>query len=159
MAYEIDETTALLARHVAALDGLAAKLTLPRQGQGQGQGLGLDFGPGQGQGLDFGQGNVLGTGLRLQIDDGDDAMTANNSNNAYKRVNSIVNTGALTSSSGTHDEDIMGLALRSQIQVSDFPPTPARLTIHHPSLSSTPPTSTPTPCAICFLTLSSLTLL
>ena len=145
MAYEIDETTSLLARHVAALDDIYAKITT-LSGQGQSQGFGQGHGLGQGQGLGLGQaqgqGLISSQGgyfepqsrmnnnqqmpsdfprhrLHLDVDENNTASNINNNNNNNRyKVNENRSSGALIST-GVHNEDTMAIALREQISVSD----------------------------------------
>ena len=135
MAYEIDETTSLLARHVAALDDISAKITHPLnagqghgQGQRQGQGQGLVTGQRQGvvtrQGLRMANATDMMTSsasswqrLHLDIDDSNDADTIGN------RTNNHVTSAVQLTSSGSHNEDTMAVALREQIQARP-PPHP-----------------------------------
>ena len=135
MAYEIDETTSLLARHVAALDDIYAKISHPGQdhGQSQRQGLGSSQSLGQGQGLvATRQDRVVEPRmtdenkpfsefprqrLHLDIDDSNNGAKTNiNTTTISNWMNDNRTVGALTSR-GVPNEDNMALALREQIQV------------------------------------------
>ena len=141
MAYEIDETTSLLARHVAALDDIYAKISHPGQDHRQSlrQGLGSSQSLGQGLGLATRQDRVVEPRmtddhktfsefprqrLHLDIDDSNNGAKINaaninintNTTASNHRMNDNRTVGALTSS-GVPNEDNMALALREQIQV------------------------------------------
>ena len=135
MAYEIDETTSLLARHVAALDDIYAKISHPGQDHGQSQRQGLCQGQGQGQGLVTRQDRVVEPRmtnenkpfsefprqrLHLDIDDSNNGAKTNTNTTTSNWTNENRNAGALTSS-GVPNEDNMALALREQIQVRVLP--------------------------------------
>jgi hypothetical protein len=139
MSYEIDETTALLARHVAALDDIYAKIRYPGLGHQQGLGRSTSLEQGQGlvitkhvQELEQHMTNApVAAGLTTFPSYGPEYNDHKDPNMASIRVNKNMNdthirtttttdvVHDMTSSGSRHNEqDNMALALKEQIQVS-----------------------------------------